>query len=148
MQINSHSSAETEAFAARLAVNLQGGEVIELKSDLGGGKTTFTRGLVQALGSNDHVSSPTFTISKEYTSSKFRILHYDFYRLHDATYVQEALSEAQLDTSTICVVEWGDLVDTVLPKNRIIITLERTAQNEDDRVINVTAPQKIIKALK
>ena len=124
LQISSHSSNETEAFAAQLAVNLTGGEVIELKSDLGGGKTTFTKGLVKALGSTDHVTSPTFTVSKEYNSSKFRILHFDFYRLNDAMYVAEALAEAALDTKTICIIEWGNIVDNVLPKDRIIISLQ------------------------
>jgi tRNA threonylcarbamoyladenosine biosynthesis protein TsaE len=137
LQISSHHSDETEALAARLAVNLRGGEVIELKSDLGGGKTTFTRGLVRALGSKDHVSSPTFMVCKEYQSPKYRIVHFDFYRLADASFVAEALSEALLDAGTICIVEWGDIVDNVLPKQRLLVSFERASSAQDDRTITM-----------
>lgn len=143
-QTLSQSSAETEAVAAKLAPYLRGGETFELKSDLGGGKTTFVHGLVTALGSTDHVSSPTFMISKEYATPAFRILHFDFYRLHTAGDVAEALREAALDDKTVCIIEWGDIVDDVLPENRTIITLARTPDDENSRVINVNTHHKYL----
>ncbi len=143
-QTLSQSAEDTEHIAAKLARQLRGGETIELKSDLGGGKTTFTKGLVAALGSTDHVSSPTFMISKEYTSPQFRIVHFDFYRLQTAGDVSEALREAALDESTICVVEWGDIVDDVLPANRTIISFERDATNESARAITISSPHSYL----
>ncbi len=146
-QIKSHSSDETELFGEALAALLHGGEVIELRSDLGGGKTTLVRGLVRSLGSVDHVSSPTFTISKEYRAGHLRIIHFDFYRLVDPAYVKEALAEAMLDTDTICLIEWAGLINDVLPADRIIVDIGRMATGEDDRTIAVTASASLLRAL-
>lgn len=140
-QTFTHDSAETERIAAKLARCLRGGETIELKSDLGGGKTTFVRGLVKGLDSDDHVASPTFMISKEYASPKFRIVHFDFYRLQRAGDVVEALREAVLDDQSICVIEWGDIVDDILPTDRTIVSLERVASDENSRLIDIKTPQ-------
>ena len=145
-QTSTHGSAETERIAAKIALSLRGGETIELKSDLGGGKTTFVRGLVGGLGSDDHVASPTFMISKEYTSPKFRIIHLDFYRLQQAGDVAEALREAALDDQSICVVEWGDIIDALLPTDRTIITFERDAEDENSRKITIRTPFKYLLA--
>ncbi len=133
-----HNSAETERFAAQLAANLLGGETIELASDLGGGKTTFARGLLVGLGSNDHVSSPTFTVSKEYKAGTFRILHYDFYRMSDPGHVADMLAEEVLDDKTICIIEWAGSVAEVLPKDRLLITIAKDATNESTRTITLT----------
>src|SRR5665213_85794 len=87
-------SASTMALAARLAKMLAGGEVIELASDLGGGKTVFARGLIQALGSRDEVTSPTFTLSRIYHLPDGREVHHDdLYRLNEAGVVGDELSE-------------------------------------------------------
>ncbi len=72
MQINTTSPEDTLNLAAKIGAKLRGGEVIELVSDLGGGKTVFVRGLAQGMGSKDQVASPTFTISREYKASKFK----------------------------------------------------------------------------
>jgi len=138
-ETSSQSSEDTEALAEKLAPFLRGGETIELQSDLGGGKTTFVRGLVKGLGSDEHVSSPTFMISKEYASPRFRIVHFDFYRLQTAGDIREALREAALDVQTICLVEWGDIVEDVLPDNRMIIRIDRAPADENLRKISVTS---------
>src|SRR5579885_1224191 len=80
-QTLSTSRQETEELGHKVGQALKGGETIELLSDLGGGKTTFVRGLVHGLHSNDHVASPTFTISREYSGRRLKLFHYDFYRL-------------------------------------------------------------------
>src|SRR5690606_23307454 len=87
-----NSPEQTEQFAQILASKLRGGEVIELVSDLGGGKTTFTRGLVGGLKSTDTVASPTFTISREYTGGRLHVYHFDFYRLGEAGIVGDELA--------------------------------------------------------
>lgn len=119
------TSEQTEALGEHIGRNLRGGETIELVSDLGGGKTTFTRGLARGAGSSDRVTSPTFTVSKEYNSPRFTIIHFDFYRLPEAGIVADELDEFVNDTAYVVVVEWGDIVEGVLPKERLKVTFDR-----------------------
>lgn len=141
MQISSTSSEETEGLAASLGSKLRGGEVIELVSDLGGGKTTFTRGLVRGAGSSDKVGSPTFTLSREYTAPNFTIAHFDFYRLAEAGIVADELAEAVQDPQYVCVVEWGDIVHDVLPEKRITVRIEQKGENE--RQLHIAYPPEL-----
>lgn len=97
-----------------------------LSSDLGGGKTTFVRGLAAGMGSSDHVSSPTFTISREYSAGPLTLYHFDFYRLHEPGVVAAELAEFLDDPHAVVAVEWGDVVEEVLPAKRLTIHLERT----------------------
>jgi len=124
------SAEETEAFAAHLATRLRGGEVIELVSDLGGGKTTFTRGLARGLGTTDAVASPTFTISREYGGGRLRIYHFDFYRLPEAGIIADELAEIVGEQLGIVVVEWAGVVQDVLPKERVTITITTTGEQQ------------------
>lgn len=129
LEINTDSPEATEQLAHKLGQQLRGGEVIELVSDLGGGKTTFTRGLVQALGSPDKVASPTFTISKVYAAGRLELHHFDFYRLQDAGLAANELHELIGDPELVIVVEWAEVVAHVLPEERLTITLTRTDEN-------------------
>lgn len=137
-ETDSTSSVATEQLAEQLGRKLRGGEVIELVSDLGGGKTTFTRGLVRGAGSTERVGSPTFTLSREYKAPKFTIAHFDFYRLGEAGIMGDELSEIIHDPSYVTVVEWGDVVRDVLPEGRLTIRLEQTG--EETRHISVAYP--------
>lgn len=132
-QIKSTSSDNTEQIAENVGQNIKGGEVIVLNSDLGGGKTTFTRGILRGLGSDDVVSSPTFTISKVYSSPKFIVHHFDFYRLNDPGIIANELAEVMQDTNSVVVIEWADIVLNVLPKNTIYINIDYDL--EDSRFI-------------
>jgi tRNA threonylcarbamoyladenosine biosynthesis protein TsaE len=140
-QTNSTSSEQTEQLAEKLGRNLRGGEVIELVSDLGGGKTTFTRGLTRGAGSTDRVRSPTFTLNSEYKAPKFTIGHFDFYRLGEAGIVADELAEVVGDPSYVVVVEWGDIVHDVLPANRLTIRLSQTG--EDMRRLEFEYPPEL-----
>jgi tRNA threonylcarbamoyladenosine biosynthesis protein TsaE len=136
-QTISHSAEETEQLAEKLGRVLRGGEVIELVSDLGGGKTTFSRGLVRGLGSGDTVASPTFTISKLYRAGTLEVHHFDFYRLQEAGIIADELAEVAGDSQTITLVEWADVVQHVLPDDRLAITITQTPNG--DRKIHFTA---------
>lgn len=120
---------------------MRGGEVIELRSDLGGGKTTFVRGLARGAGSRDRVSSPTFTLSRVYKAKSLDIYHFDFYRLDDAGILRDQLAEAISDNQVV-VVEWSDIVQDVLPEARIVIKFEPTAASPDERQIIVSYTEK------
>jgi tRNA threonylcarbamoyladenosine biosynthesis protein TsaE len=141
LQIRSTSSAETESLAGQLGSKLRGGEVVELVSDLGGGKTTFTRGLVRGTGSADKAGSPTFTLSREYQAPHFVIAHFDFYRLAEGGIVADELAEFIGDPAYVCVVEWGDIVQDVLPPQRITLHITQTAEGQ--RLLNFTYPQEL-----
>lgn len=124
-----------------LGRSLRGGEIIELRSDLGGGKTTFVRGLVRGAGSKGHVSSPTFTLNRVYQTKDFAIYHYDFYRLDDPGILADQLAESVSDDKAVSIIEWADIVKDVLPNERLTIKLEQTAANPDERLITIEYPQ-------
>ncbi len=143
--MQSKNSDHTEAIGEKIGRQLHGGEVIELMSDLGGGKTTFVRGLARGLGSTDTVASPTFMICKQYSAGKNTLYHYDFYRLSEPGIMEHELQEGLSDPNAIIVVEWADIVADVLPKNRITISIATTSETE--RKITIQGPQSIIDAL-
>lgn len=124
-----------------LGSQLKGGEVIELRSDLGGGKTTFVRGLVRGAGSPDQVASPTFTLNRIYHAKKLSIYHYDFYRLNDPGILADQLGESINDNKIVTVVEWADIVRNVLPNQRLTIEFQLTAASPDERQITISYPE-------
>jgi len=136
--ITTKSATETESLGEAIGTRLRGGETIELVSDLGGGKTTFVRGLARGLGSSDRVSSPTFTISHEYKAGSRTLYHFDFYRLHEAGVVADELAEVAYDPKASVVVEWGDIVSDVLSASRLTIIIKAIA--EDSRTLTLTYP--------
>lgn len=117
-----------------LGSRLKGGEVIELRSDLGGGKTTLVKGLAQGAGSHDRVSSPTFTLNRLYKTNRFSIYHFDFYRLDEPGILEDQLAEA-LNGNDIVIVEWAKIVDDVLPVERLAIEFKAAANSPDERII-------------
>lgn len=131
-QTSSASSSDTEDFGSSLGRRLRGGEVIVLSSDLGGGKTTFVRGLARGMGSSDHVASPTFTISRQYSAGDLMLYHLDFYRLPEPGVVKAELEEFIHDPKAVVVIEWSDIVDDVLPADKITVRLTRTGDESRD----------------
>lgn len=130
-------SASTMALAAPLAKLLTGGEVIELASDLGGGKTVFARGLIQALGSTDEITSPTFTLSRIYHLPDGReVHHYDLYRLNEAGVVGDELSEDVGADGVITIIEWAGIAEDVLPADRLRVDITVTGENDRELVFS------------
>jgi tRNA threonylcarbamoyladenosine biosynthesis protein TsaE len=148
LQISLDDVEQTTLLASKLAANIKGGEVIEFASDLGGGKTTFIRSLVAALGSHDHVSSPTFTVSKEYTANDIIVRHYDFYRLPDPGIVAEMLAETLDSKQTLTLIEWGGAVKDVLPEKRLLVQIAKDPENEDRRHFTFQCPSTVSYLLK
>lgn len=149
LRISFLSSAETESLGKSIGGQLKGGEVIVLSSDVGGGKTTFTRGLALGAGSQDRVSSPTFTVSKIYESPKFNIVHYDFYRLNDPGIMSMELGETMSESSNVVVIEWSGIVEGILPDNHLTIEFRRLAKNvesadgDETREVILTVPEEM-----
>lgn len=125
-------------FGQQLGRILRGGEVIELIGDVGAGKTTFTKGLAIGMGIDEVVQSPSFTISRTYENAEsIRMVHYDFYRLHDAGVMKQDLQESIEDDKTVTVVEWADIVTGVLPDDRL--SLRFTSPTETSRSVDIRA---------
>ena len=136
MIIEVANEQETKNIAEAIGRSLIGGEVIELIGDVGAGKTTFTKGLARGLGVQDEVQSPSFTISRVYDARDgLLVSHYDFYRLTDAGIIKNELIEASQDDKMITVIEWADIVESVLPEKRLTIRFEATS--ESGRIITI-----------
>lgn len=109
----SHSAEETKEIAKEIAALLRGGDVLELEGDLGAGKTTFTKGLVAALGGQERVKSPTFTVMNEYAVAHGdirRVVHIDFYRFEDDIEAMALALEDERRADTVIVAEWPSKV--------------------------------------
>lgn len=134
-------AGQTEKLGFHVGQVLRGGEVIELVSDLGGGKTTFTRGLANGAGSKDHVSSPTFTISNVYHADGLTIHHFDFYRLGEAGLMEHELEDVLGQDDQVVVVEWSDVVAHVLPEDRL--TINFASDGDEQRTCRLEYPDKL-----
>ena len=143
-QTVSTSSEATEKLGEALGARLRGGEVLELRSDLGGGKTTFVRGLARGMGSTDKVASPTFTIVREYNAHDRTLYHFDFYRLNDPGLVANELAEVIHDPQAVVVVEWADIVEDVLPADAISITIKNIGETSRDILVSVPESRSYI----
>ncbi len=124
-----HSEAEMIEYGKQLGQTLEAPVVLELLGDVGAGKTTLTRGIAAGLGIQEPVTSPSFTISKEYQGEKYRLVHYDFYRLGDPGIMSEDLLDAISDKNAITIVEWGESIRDILPEKRIKITIKNLDEN-------------------
>jgi len=123
--------------AQALAANVHGGETIELSSDLGGGKTTFTRFFGQALGAKDDISSPSFTVQNIYRLDEGELHHFDFYRLDDAGIVAGSLEESIYESDILTVIEWANIVEGVLPVDTLRIAIR--SNGGESRLYEFTA---------
>ncbi len=127
-----NGSNETELLGEKLGKALKGGEVIELVSDLGGGKTTFVRGLAKGIGSLDTVTSPTFTIRQEYNTKDLTLYHFDFYRLSEPGGIAHDLAEVVGKRDNVVVAEWADVVKGVMPAKRLTVHIKTTGETTRD----------------
>lgn len=133
-------------FGATLGRLLLGGETLELIGDVGAGKTTFVKGLARGLEIDEDVQSPSFTISRVYEGRDEIVLaHYDFYRLGEAGILSEDLQEAMADHKTITVIEWADIVDGVLPADRIRLSFQTLS--DDTRELTIEGNERLLKEL-
>lgn len=120
--INIKNLDETIAFGHRLGQLLHKNMLITLSGDLGAGKTTFTKGIGQALGVKRVINSPTFTILKQYQGN-LHLSHFDAYRLEGQDC--ELGFEEIFNSDDVCVVEWAEFIEDILPTERLDIEIKR-----------------------
>ncbi|MCL2002010.1 tRNA (adenosine(37)-N6)-threonylcarbamoyltransferase complex ATPase subunit type 1 TsaE [Candidatus Saccharibacteria bacterium] len=112
-----------ESFAHKLlAEKREGALVIQLVGDLGAGKTTLTQGIARGLGVSAQITSPTFTVHKEYVSKdkKTELHHFDFYRLPDLGIMKHEMQELAEDPNNIIVIEWGGILGGLIKTTKTI----------------------------
>ncbi len=129
LTIDLPDEAATLALGARLAPSLQPGTTIYLSGDLGAGKTTLSRGLLRGLGFQGRVKSPTYALVELYTVSSLNLYHFDFYRFRDPEEWQEAGFRDLFNEANICLVEWPQKAQDLLPQPDVNLTLSTTAQD-------------------
>ncbi|MGI6257887.1 MAG: tRNA (adenosine(37)-N6)-threonylcarbamoyltransferase complex ATPase subunit type 1 TsaE [Anaerovoracaceae bacterium] len=122
--IKINNQRETEDFGRELASGAKPGTVIALMGDLGTGKTTLTQAIAENLGVKEPVTSPTFTILQEYKSGRLPLYHFDVYRIADPEDMWELGYEEYFYGDGVCVVEWADRIQELLPEDAIRVSLE------------------------
>ena len=133
----SKNELDTKNFAKKFASRLKPTDVVVLTGELGSGKTKFVEGFLSFFGLENEISSPTFTIVNEYKKDNINIYHFDVYRLEDSSEFYEIGGEEYFSNG-ICLIEWGELIKDVLPKNHINITFEKDDNGENIRILNIT----------
>jgi tRNA threonylcarbamoyladenosine biosynthesis protein TsaE len=116
------SPEETEALAAELAARLVVGDLVTVAGELGAGKTTFVRGACRALGVQERVTSPTYTVGHRYHGAAAEVSHLDLYRFQGVSAAEWGDLEPYFD-SAIAFVEWPEAGDGVLPAARFAVRL-------------------------
>lgn len=119
------SAKETFALGKKIGKNICSGTVISLKGDLGTGKTVFTQGVAAGLGIEESVNSPTFTILQIYEGGRLPFYHFDVYRIGDLEEMEEIGYEDCFYGDGVCLVEWADLIEELLPEGLVRVTIEK-----------------------
>ena len=130
-RIHIANEKDTEKLGEKIGQKVQPGTVIALIVDLGTGKTTLTKSIARGLGVTETVTSPTFNIIREYRSGRLPLYHFDVYRIGDPDEMFELGYEEYFYGDGVCVVEWADIIEELLPEDAVVITIDRGASDEE-----------------
>ena len=136
--LNSNSENQTIEIAKMLASKLSKKDIIILTGELGSGKTKFVEGFLSYFNLQDEISSPTFNIVNEHLSHNCNIYHFDVYRLEDSDEFYAIGGEEYFEKG-ICLIEWGEIIKDVLPKDYMQITINKDSNNENTRILTFEA---------
>lgn len=125
MKIDSYNAQGTFDAGYSLGSQASKGQVYCLIGDLGVGKTVFTQGFAKGMGVDEYVNSPTFTIIHEYQGKNLPFYHFDVYRIADASEMDEIGYEDYIYGEGVCMIEWADLIEEILPANRTNILIKK-----------------------
>lgn len=142
MVIETRSAKETYQLGAELGRKAVKGQVYTMVGDLGVGKTVFTQGMAEGLGIAEPISSPTFTIVQVYDEGRLPFYHFDVYRIGDVSEMDEIGFEDYVYGDGVSLIEWANLIEEILPENRIEITIEKDLeQGFDYRKITIESKE-------
>ncbi|MFR7985783.1 tRNA (adenosine(37)-N6)-threonylcarbamoyltransferase complex ATPase subunit type 1 TsaE [Zhenpiania hominis] len=128
---------ETRAFGLELGASLRKGDIVALIGDLGTGKTALTKYIAEGLGIRETITSPTFTIVQEYRQGRLPLYHFDVYRIGDPEEMYELGYEEYFYGDGVCVIEWADLIEELLPEYTKVIRIEY-GKNQEERIYQCT----------
>jgi tRNA threonylcarbamoyladenosine biosynthesis protein TsaE len=137
LHTTTHDAAQTHALGRRIGALLRAGDVVVLDGDLGTGKTVLAKGIAVALGIDEPVVSPTFTVVREYDAPT-PMVHVDVYRLDHLQELHDLGFDDLVGGEAVTVVEWGDRVSAALPRDRLRVLLE-PGEDDEDRVVSIDA---------
>lgn len=141
MVFESFSPEDTFRFGKELGEKATQGDIYCLKGDLGVGKTVFTKGLAEGLEIYEHITSPTFTIVNVY-DGRMPFYHFDVYRIADPEEMYEIGYEEMFYSNGVCLVEWAELIQELIPKNAVWIEIEKDfSKGEDYRKITINSEE-------
>ena len=132
MVIETRSPEETFQFGEKLGREAKPGQIYTLNGDLGTGKTVFTQGFAAGLGITEPVNSPTFTILQVYEEGRMPFYHFDVYRIGDVEEMNEIGYEDCFYGEGVCLIEWAELIEEILPENVIVVTIEKDLEQGFD----------------
>lgn len=132
MVVETYSEAETFALGQTLAREARPGQIFALVGDLGVGKTILTKGMAAGLGIEEPVNSPTFTILQVYEGGRLPFYHFDVYRIGDPEEMDEIGYEDCFYGSGVCLVEWANLIEELMPGDTVWITVEKDPERGFD----------------
>lgn len=125
MVIETWSPKETYALGEKIGREALSGQVYTLNGDLGVGKTVFTQGVAAGLGIQEPVNSPTFTIVQVYEEGRMPFYHFDVYRIGDVEEMEEIGYQDYFYGEGLCMIEWAQLIEEIIPENARHITIEK-----------------------
>ena len=134
-RVVSRSTDETLELAGTVGDLLRAGDVVSLVGDLGAGKTVFARGVARALDVTEPVVSPSFTIVREY-EGRMPLVHVDVYRIDTVQELYDLGFEELVRDDAVTLVEWGDMIDGLLPADRLDVRLA-PGDTDDERVVEI-----------
>ena len=123
---------ETRALGERLGKAAEQGQIYTLIGDLGVGKTVFTQGVADGLGITEPVNSPTFTIVQIYEGGRMPFYHFDVYRIGDVEEMEEIGYEDCFYGEGLCLIEWANLIEEILPEHYRQVTIEKDLEKGFD----------------
>lgn len=123
--IETGSAQETFELGKKIGESARAGEIYSLIGDLGVGKTVFTQGVAAGLGITEPVNSPTFTILQVYEEGRIPFYHFDVYRIEEIEEMEEIGYEEYFFGDGVCLVEWANRIEELLPKEHIRITIAK-----------------------
>lgn len=134
LKIKTNNAKETEQLGRLIGESLIGGEIIAMTGDLGAGKTTMTKSIAKGLNIDEHITSPTFTIVNEY-DGRLKLFHFDVYRIGDIEEMYDIGYEEYFYSGGVCIIEWANLIEEILPKNTINIEIYSLDENKREIMI-------------
>ena len=132
-----HGEQDTIEYGMKLGQRAAPGTILALTGDLGAGKTTLTKSIARGLGITEMITSPTFTIVKEYRSGRLPLFHFDVYRIGDIDEMYELGYEEDFFGDGICVIEWADLIEELIPEEAMWISIDY-GEKEEERICTCT----------